>query len=70
MLRVTWVRLLLNEINKQVDEIDFSKLKEGIGNIEISDKFMEEFSNVFDNVPNKKEEKPILRSVPTFQNLK
>ena len=61
---------LLNEINKQVDEIDFSKLKEGIGNIEISDKFMEEFSNVFDNVPNKKEEKPILRSVPTFQNLK
>jgi len=61
---------LLNEINKQVDKIDFSKLKEGMGNIEISDKFMEEFSNVFDNVPNKKEEKPILRSVPTFQNLK
>ena len=61
---------LLNEINKKVDKIDFSKLKEGMGNIEISDKFMEEFSNVFDNVPNKKEEKPILRSVPTFQNLK
>ena len=61
---------LLNEINKQVDEIDFSKLKEGMGNIEISEKFMEKFSNVFDNVPNKKEEKPILRSVPTFQNLK
>ena len=61
---------LLNEINKQVDEIDFSKLKEGIGNIEISDKFMEEFSIMLDNVPNKKEEIPILRSVPTFQNLK
>jgi len=62
---------LLNEINKQVDEMDFSKLKKGIGNIkEISDKFVEEFSIMLDNVPNKKEEIPILRSVPTFQNLK
>ena len=62
---------LLDETNKLIDKMDSSTFEVfNSSGLKISDKFNQHFREAIDNIPDKKEEIPILRSVPTFQNLK
>ena len=51
-----------------MDSSDFEELTKS--KHKISDKFNQNLRDAIANIPDKKEETPILRSVPTFQNLK
>ena len=65
---------ILKETDKLFDGMSDSDLgdfiKESESKVTISDKFNKRLREVINNIPDKKEEIPILRSVPTFQNLK
>jgi hypothetical protein len=65
---------ILKEINKQFDGMSDSDLgdfiKESESKVTISGNFNQDFRDAIANISDKKEEIPILRSVPTFQNLK
>ena len=62
---------LIEEANKLIDSLDSSDFEELTkSKHKISDKFNQNLRDAIANIPDKKEETPILRSVPTFQNLK
>ena len=62
---------LIEKANKLIDSMDSSDIEELTkSNHKISENFIQNLSDAIANIPDKKEEIPILRSVPTFQNLK
>ena len=61
----------MEKTKKLLDSLTSSEFEEFTkSEIEISDKFNQNLRDAITNIPDKKEETPILRSVPTFQNLK
>ena len=62
---------LIEETNKLLGSLNSSDIEELTkSNHKISENFIQNLSDAIANIPDKKEETPILRSVPTFQNLK